>query len=63
MLAKILIFIITALIFYSLGREEGIKENKEAVKNAIKRSKNISEIKMRLRIKWSLIKKEEDYYK
>lgn len=51
MLSKIIIFIITALAFYSLGREEGVKENHEVVKKAIKRSKNISELKIRLRIK------------
>lgn len=51
MLSKLIIFFITAIFFYGLGRTNGIKEEKERVNKVIKKSKSIGEIKTRLRIR------------
>lgn len=51
MLSKIFIFIITALVFYGLGKKEGAAEYKERVKKAIESSNSINNVKIRLRIK------------
>lgn len=55
MLSRIIIFIITAVltapVFYQLGRKQGAAEYKEKVKNAINRSNSINNVKIRLGIK------------
>lgn len=51
MISRIVIFIITAFIFYELGKKEGAAEFKKKVEEAIEKSNSISNIKIRLRIK------------
>lgn len=51
MFSKIVIFIITAIVFYELGKKEGATEYKEKVKKAIESSNSINNVKIRLRIK------------
>ena len=47
---KIILFIITALFFYAVGNDNGIKYTSTKIAEKIKESKSLEELKTRLNI-------------
>lgn len=50
MIFKIALFIITAIFFYNLGNDNGIKDTSKKIAEKINQSNSISDLKIKLNI-------------